>query len=427
MANGDLLNAFNDCIERLAHGETINDCLYRYPQHSSTLGPMLQTVLLVKQATVSSAEAEHAKNRMRERVAVAAIQRLRPQSPRITFYRQFRLAMAGVLIFTVVGLLGLTVAAQDALPGDSLYSVKRLREDVWLALPGKQESLQQQFSRQRVEEIKSLLDQGRSVDVEFEGELEAIDGSTWRVSGLPVITDASTGFPSDDVHIGEQVKVMGFTTARRELVATEIRRVRVESNDATPTPPPPTPITVTPTATRLAPTPSPTLDETNGLVLPPSGCAVTPMGEMSVIIRDGGSPAHTVIGELEKGRYLPIIGFNPANETWYAVRLSDGRTGWLSSTDSQLVNSCINLAILTYPPIIMTPPSTSPVTRVPQISNTVQPASTSLPNTLPPTAPTNDDNDNVNNNDDDDNDNENNSGSNSGPGSGNDDDNDNVP
>ncbi len=48
MAELDLTNVFNDCVDRMAQGQSIDDCLRRYPQYTSTLRPMLEAGLLVQ-------------------------------------------------------------------------------------------------------------------------------------------------------------------------------------------------------------------------------------------------------------------------------------------------------------------------------------------------------------------------------------------
>jgi uncharacterized protein YraI len=47
----DLSDAFNDCIDRLHAGQTIDDCLRVYPQYAAALHPLLQTAQAVHRAT----------------------------------------------------------------------------------------------------------------------------------------------------------------------------------------------------------------------------------------------------------------------------------------------------------------------------------------------------------------------------------------
>lgn len=52
MAELNLTEVFNDCVERLAQGQSIDDCLRRYPQYSSSLSPMLEAGALVQRIRI---------------------------------------------------------------------------------------------------------------------------------------------------------------------------------------------------------------------------------------------------------------------------------------------------------------------------------------------------------------------------------------
>jgi len=54
MAQLDFLDIFEDCITRLAIGQTIDDCLQAYPDYASRLRPMLETTQAVQTADLVS-------------------------------------------------------------------------------------------------------------------------------------------------------------------------------------------------------------------------------------------------------------------------------------------------------------------------------------------------------------------------------------
>lgn len=69
MASTDLINAFNDCVERLRAGQSIEDCLRVYPHYAAFLRPMLEAGLAVRRAAPAVSPA--AKARVRARVMPA--------------------------------------------------------------------------------------------------------------------------------------------------------------------------------------------------------------------------------------------------------------------------------------------------------------------------------------------------------------------
>ncbi len=84
---------------------------------------------------------------------------------------------------------GAVWAAEGSLPGDGLYPIKTWRYEVLVALArspaSRLKAMQVQEDSYR-RDCLAVLALGREVEVEFFGRLEAIDGSTWRIGGLPV-------------------------------------------------------------------------------------------------------------------------------------------------------------------------------------------------------------------------------------------------
>ncbi len=96
-----------------------------------------------------------------------------------------RFAMTWVFIVTtVLSILtgtGVVYASGDSLPGDVLYPVKQLKEDVQLLLASDEEDaeLYIEFTEIRVQEMKSLMEQGRTEDLdeaveEYQNQTKAI-------------------------------------------------------------------------------------------------------------------------------------------------------------------------------------------------------------------------------------------------------------
>lgn len=295
MLNNDLVNAFNDCIDRLAAGQSLEECLRNYPQFAIDLEPMLLAGQLAVHARPTAIEVDVAKNRQRRRFEQALRTTPMPRSRPMTFSRVIGIAAAFVLIFGI--LLGGTAAyAQRSLPGDSLYGLKLLSEDGRLLaadILGDKNSLEAEFADRRIDETKDLLELGRQEAVEFEGVVASkqstSDGYMVVVADLTItVTDATDGLPTfDGLQVGDQIQVEGQTTQDGNVIATLIRVINARSpeldrpDSITPTPiigPSPT-ITPTerptPTPTRSvdginSQTPIPTREPTRAIDVPPT-------------------------------------------------------------------------------------------------------------------------------------------------------------
>ncbi len=285
MARITLEDAFNDCIDRLHDGQSVNDCLRLYPMYARQLVPMLQAIQTTRRAMPISTEIAEAQSRARQRFERA----LQAPAPR-TLYPFQRLATIAAAVMIVLMTLfgGAAVAAQDSLPGDPLYGIKLLTEQIRLFLSGDDAALQQEFANRRIDETRTLLIARREADVMFSGRVDGVSDDTALVAGLPLQFNAGT--PGIELlETGAQVEVDARTTADGELVAIAIRPANVSQTRPSITDVPPT-LTDTPTATNTATatrthtptsTASPTPTATTTLMLPdatetPAGCVVDP-------------------------------------------------------------------------------------------------------------------------------------------------------
>ena len=64
----------NECLERILHGETVEQCLARYAQHADELRPLLETGLQVRKAALVQPRPEfRAHSRMQFQSALNAL------------------------------------------------------------------------------------------------------------------------------------------------------------------------------------------------------------------------------------------------------------------------------------------------------------------------------------------------------------------
>lgn len=95
--------------------------------------------------------------------------------------------MAGILLAGIVG--GTVYASVGALPGDPLYPIKRINEQIqWTFAFGEEarDRLQEGLAERRREEARQVLEQKRRARWQFEGVLEAVEDASWVVDGVDV-------------------------------------------------------------------------------------------------------------------------------------------------------------------------------------------------------------------------------------------------
>ena len=135
-----------------------------------------------------------------------------------------RLAIDFVVILMIGSVLTVNASARS-LPGDPLYGIKRTWEEVRLTLtlndPARQQ-LQDQFQQLRLEEVRQMIQLGKTGLVEFEGLLESIATDEWVVSSIRVQMLPDTIVEGDPA-VGQMVRVQARVQNDGTLTALQVR------------------------------------------------------------------------------------------------------------------------------------------------------------------------------------------------------------
>ena len=249
--NSDFEWILEDCLKRLRSGQSREDCLAAYPEHSERLRPLIQAATHLRTVTASQPRPQ-AIQAGRERMLATARSNstgnsfVQPVSSgdfsrytvRIfTFIKTLlfgkethgmkfalRLAIDLIVILMIGGILTVNASARS-LPGDPLYSVKRTWEEMRLTLtlddPARQK-LQDQFRQMRLEEVREMMQMGKTGLVEFEGQLESLTAEEWVVSGIRVGMQPDT-IVEGDPEAGQVVRVRARVLNNGTVIALQVR------------------------------------------------------------------------------------------------------------------------------------------------------------------------------------------------------------
>ena len=128
-------DTLNNCFEKMLAGdESMESCLARYPEHAPELEPLLETMKAARAASNLSPDPSF---RARARYEFrSALYDSMPAKKRPALSWRWRWATiastAGVLLLTSAG--GAVAASSNSMPGQPLYQVKRIIEEVQLTL-----------------------------------------------------------------------------------------------------------------------------------------------------------------------------------------------------------------------------------------------------------------------------------------------------
>lgn len=170
MKNKEFENILNECLERLlVKGESLEQCLERYPEQAAELKPLLETALVAREASTIQPRPDF-KARARYQFR-SALQEMAAGKSRISWgwFPRWATVVAVVLVLVLVG--GSTVVAADSsMPDSPLYQVKLATEQVRLTLTPSQMGkarLCVEIADRRVTEIAYMAEKGDAEEVEL--------------------------------------------------------------------------------------------------------------------------------------------------------------------------------------------------------------------------------------------------------------------
>ena len=159
-------DALQASLELITQGASLDECLARYPDYAGELEPLLAAAIKTR-AKLTPGLSHSARGRIR--AAVLAEWDHRPAPGRWRWrlpvlVPRWAAVAASVVVALMVSSTGTVLASSSSIPGDALYPVKQVREDVQLWLtrsPEAKVDLYTRLVKQRAEELKALALAGK--------------------------------------------------------------------------------------------------------------------------------------------------------------------------------------------------------------------------------------------------------------------------
>ena len=158
---------FNECLERMLRGESVEDCLKDYPWQASQLEPLLKTSLAFIQKSSAIRPAPEFKAKVHSQLQEMLYAKLEKKAKVPIWHRRWAMAVASVLIIFLAG-IGVAAASVNALPDEPLYPEKLATEQVRLMAAFSdvdKVKLHIQFAECRAGEMVEMARQGKQDEV----------------------------------------------------------------------------------------------------------------------------------------------------------------------------------------------------------------------------------------------------------------------
>ena len=178
--NRNFDDILNDCLERIASGESIQQCVGRYPELAADLVPLLSMASATSRAAHDTPYAATARARGLSRMTQAlaagrAAPRRRapmfswiPSLLRRPLAKPLLVAFAALMV-TAIAAGGTTMASSNSVPGEPLYWVKTTKENITLRFPRSDMGRSEEHARLasvRGDEMHRLMAQGNYREAE---------------------------------------------------------------------------------------------------------------------------------------------------------------------------------------------------------------------------------------------------------------------
>jgi len=197
-------NILEECLERLRQGESLEECLARYPEQAAELEPLLRVAMASQKA--SSDVALRPEFRARTRYQIQS--QLHDKEPKgepkkaglVAWVPKWAVVVASVVLIFLLAGTGTVAASSTSMPDDTLYPVKLATERVQLRLSRgnvRKARVNVHLADRRVKEIVYLAKKGdsRRLDralLRLEGHMEAIEQVIEANEDRPKVQEAMT-------------------------------------------------------------------------------------------------------------------------------------------------------------------------------------------------------------------------------------------
>jgi hypothetical protein len=197
-------NILDECLERMRQGESVEQCLARYPELAAELAPLLRVAMASQKASSTVKPRPEFKARAMYEIQSQLHGKGRKTETKKTssigWMPRWAVAVVSVILIFLVAGTGTVAASTSSMPDDTLYPVKLAMEQVRLGLSRgdiNKARVSVRLADRRVKEIVYLAEKGdsRRLDkalLRLEGHMEYIEQVIEANAERPKVQEALT-------------------------------------------------------------------------------------------------------------------------------------------------------------------------------------------------------------------------------------------
>jgi hypothetical protein len=172
MKDAQFQQILDEVIDRLANGESVEQCLQDYPEQAAELEPLLHVASAAYDTAAVEPRPEFKAHVLQQAYSLPQTVKPKAEHRRLPYFGwQLRWATAvlAIVVFLMAATGGTVAASSDSMPDDTLYPVKMTVERTRLALTfsdtGKAK-LHAEFAQRRADELAHMAEKDKAKKVE---------------------------------------------------------------------------------------------------------------------------------------------------------------------------------------------------------------------------------------------------------------------
>ena len=221
-------NILSECIDRTLQGESVEQCLGRYPEQARELEPLLRAGLAAREASAIEPRPEfkaQVRYRVQSRLSANGWKTAQKGMPVLGWVPRWAVVVASIFLVVLLAGSSTVAAASTSMPDDTLYPVKLATENVRLSLNrtnmGKAR-LHVTLADRRIKEIAYLARKGNA---------ERVERTTSRLAAhldeVQRLIELEAGKPGRQQAISELKELLRERVASNEALLIQLREGQV--------------------------------------------------------------------------------------------------------------------------------------------------------------------------------------------------------
>jgi hypothetical protein len=214
----------DECIDRMLQGDSVEQCLARYPEQAGDLEPLLRTAQGAREASAVEPRPEfkaQVRYQIHSRLSATGRKTAEKRMPILGWIPRWAVVAAALFLVVLLAGSGTVAAASSSMPGDTLYPLKLATENVRMSMN------RSNMGKARLHVALADKRIGEIVYLARKGDSERIEDTASRLGGhldaVQSLVDSEADKAGGDEAISELKELLAERVESNETLLLQVR------------------------------------------------------------------------------------------------------------------------------------------------------------------------------------------------------------